>query len=50
MKLTVIAFLRLTDVPIPECKTLVAAGQYDSFTLPHENANLLCNVRIWNLL
>ncbi|AMM28321.1 MULTISPECIES: alpha/beta fold hydrolase [Acinetobacter] len=31
--------LRLTDVPIPECKTLVAAGQYDSFTLPHENAN-----------
>ncbi|MNU47052.1 2-succinyl-6-hydroxy-2,4-cyclohexadiene-1-carboxylate synthase [compost metagenome] len=31
--------LRLTDVPIPVCKTLVAAGQYDSFTLPHENAN-----------
>ncbi len=31
--------MRLTDVPIPECKTLVAAGQYDSFTLPHENAN-----------
>ncbi|MFW1867533.1 alpha/beta fold hydrolase, partial [Acinetobacter baumannii] len=31
--------LRLTDVPIPECKTLVAAGQYDSFTLPHDNAN-----------
>lgn len=31
--------LRLTDVPTPECKTLVAAGQYDSFTLPHENAN-----------
>ncbi|KHO17071.1 hydrolase [Acinetobacter baumannii] len=31
--------LRLTNVPIPECKTLVAAGQYDSFTLPHENAN-----------
>lgn len=31
--------LRLTDVPIPNCKTLVAAGQYDSFTLPHENAN-----------
>ena len=31
--------LRLTDVPIPDCKTLVAAGQYDSFTLPHENAN-----------
>ncbi|MFI8143998.1 alpha/beta fold hydrolase [Acinetobacter sp. ABJ_C5_2] len=31
--------LRLTDVPIPKCKTLVAAGQYDSFTLPHENAN-----------
>ncbi|MDC4741785.1 alpha/beta hydrolase [Acinetobacter baumannii] len=31
--------LRLTDVPIPECKTLIAAGQYDSFTLPHENAN-----------
>ena len=31
--------LRLTDVPIPECKVLVACGQYDSFTLPHENAN-----------
>lgn len=31
--------LRLTDVPIPQCKTLVAAGQYDSFTLPFENAN-----------
>lgn len=31
--------LRLTDVPTPACKTLVAAGQYDSFTLPHENAN-----------
>lgn len=31
--------LRLTHVPIPQCDTLVAAGQYDSFTLPHENAN-----------
>ncbi|MHA3893480.1 alpha/beta fold hydrolase [Acinetobacter sp. GXMZU3951] len=31
--------LRLTDVPIPRCKILVACGQYDSFTLPHENAN-----------
>lgn len=31
--------LRLKDVPIPQCKTLVAAGQYDSFTLPFENAN-----------
>ena len=31
--------LRLSDVPIPQCKILVAAGQYDSFTLPHENAN-----------
>ena len=31
--------LRLTDVPIPQCKVLVACGQYDSFTLPHENAN-----------
>lgn len=31
--------LRLTDVPIPECDVLVACGQYDSFTLPHENAN-----------
>lgn len=31
--------LRLQDVPIPSCNTLVAAGQYDSFTLPHENAN-----------
>lgn len=31
--------LRLTDVPIPRCKVLVACGQYDSFTLPYENAN-----------
>lgn len=31
--------LRLTDVPVPECDVLVACGQYDSFTLPHENAN-----------
>ncbi|ANF81025.1 hydrolase [Acinetobacter sp. NCu2D-2] len=31
--------LRLTNVPIPKCKVLVACGQYDSFTLPHENAN-----------
>ena len=31
--------LRLSDVPVPQCKTLVAAGQYDSFTLPHENAD-----------
>ncbi len=31
--------LRLTHVPIPQCDTLVAAGQFDSFTLPHENAN-----------
>ncbi|UNW09196.1 MULTISPECIES: alpha/beta fold hydrolase [Acinetobacter] len=31
--------LRLTHVPIPQCKVLVACGQYDSFTLPHENAN-----------
>jgi len=31
--------LRLSDVPVAQCKTLVAAGQYDSFTLPHENAN-----------
>lgn len=31
--------LRLTNVPIPQCKVLVACGQYDSFTLPHENAN-----------
>ncbi len=31
--------LRLTNVPIPECDVLVACGQYDSFTLPHENAN-----------
>lgn len=30
--------LRLTNVPIPQCKVLVACGQYDSFTLPHENA------------
>lgn len=31
--------LRLIHVPIPSCKVLVACGQYDSFTLPHENAN-----------
>lgn len=31
--------LRLAGVPIPQCRTLVACGQYDSFTLPHENAN-----------
>ena len=31
--------LRLNNVPIPECDVLVACGQYDSFTLPHENAN-----------
>ena len=31
--------LRLTNVPIPQCKVLVACGQYDSFTLPHENAD-----------
>ena len=31
--------LRLNHVPIPSCKTLVACGQYDSFTLPHENAD-----------
>ena len=31
--------LRLSHVPIPPCKTLVACGQYDSFTLPFENAN-----------
>ena len=31
--------LRLTNVPIPQCRVLVACGQYDSFTLPHENAN-----------
>lgn len=30
--------LRLKHVPIPQCKVLVACGQYDSFTLPHENA------------
>ena len=31
--------LNLSGVPVPTCKTLVAAGQYDSFTLPHENAD-----------
>ena len=30
--------LRLNNVPVPQCDTLVACGQYDSFTLPHENA------------
>lgn len=31
--------LRLQDVPIPQCPTLVAAGEFDSFTLPFENAH-----------
>ena len=31
--------LRLNNVPVPQVNTLVACGQYDSFTLPHENAN-----------
>ena len=31
--------LRLSHVPAPSVKTLVAAGQYDSFTLPFENAH-----------
>lgn len=31
--------LKLDNVPVPQCKTLVACGQFDSFTLPHENAN-----------
>ncbi|WP_445116567.1 alpha/beta fold hydrolase [Acinetobacter sp. WZC-1] len=31
--------LRLQNVPVPQCKTLVACGEFDSFTLPHENAN-----------
>lgn len=31
--------LRLRNVPIPTCATLVAVGEYDSFTLPFENAN-----------
>lgn len=31
--------LRLSNLPIPACDVLVACGQYDSFTLPHENAN-----------
>lgn len=31
--------LRLQNVPTPQCPTLVAAGEYDSFTLPHENAH-----------
>lgn len=30
--------LRLSNVPVPQGDTLVACGQYDSFTLPHENA------------
>ncbi len=30
--------LRIKHVPSPQCPTLVATGQYDSFTLPHENA------------
>lgn len=31
--------LRLQSVPAPQCPVLVAAGQYDSFTLPFENAH-----------
>lgn len=31
--------LRLQHVPVPQCPTLVAAGEFDSFTLPHENAH-----------
>lgn len=31
--------LRLNFVPAPRCSVLVAAGQYDSFTLPYENAH-----------
>lgn len=31
--------LRLQSVPSPQCKTLVACGEFDSFTLPFENAN-----------
>lgn len=31
--------LRLNFVPAPRCSVLVAAGQYDSFTLPFENAH-----------
>ena len=30
--------LRLSHVPVPQVNTLVACGQYDSFTLPYENA------------
>ena len=30
--------LSVTEVPKPKCETLVATGQFDSFTLPHENA------------
>lgn len=31
--------LRLQQVPSPQCKTMVACGEFDSFTLPFENAN-----------
>lgn len=31
--------LRIKHVPSPTCQTLVATGQYDGFTMPHENAN-----------
>lgn len=31
--------LRLDHVPIPHCETLVAVGEFDSFTLPFENAD-----------
>lgn len=31
--------LCLQHVPSPQCKTMVACGEFDSFTLPFENAN-----------
>lgn len=44
--------LNVKEVPTPKCATLVATGEYDSFTLPHENANfaLACDDAIYAMV
>lgn len=44
--------LNVKDVPTPDCPTLVATGQYDSFTLPHENAQfaLACKDAVYAMV
>jgi hypothetical protein len=37
--------LRLQHVPSPQCKTMVACGEFDSFTLPFENASFALGCR-----